>query len=188
MIRRDRLSRLIPDLIDALGDPKSIPVPTVPANDDDSARSVILDALIQLSADVPAPISAALFARYPAEATILMSHSSKSAAGPLLEILAQGKTDECWLAAGNLLTGGREPGTAASLLRQLRLEGTVSVSEFSGEIRLPDGVVGGCTGGVIGGVLFMNLCHARGLPGTVKYWLLTPIRPDVERKVSVRCG
>src|SRR5713101_7978671 len=64
LIRSDHIDSLTPQLVAALGDEDQLP----PGFE---ARLPIIDALIEIGAQVPAPIVNSLFSRYPAQALLL---------------------------------------------------------------------------------------------------------------------
>jgi hypothetical protein len=153
IIRRDHLDSLTPQLIDAIGNLDSWPAAGEDVNDEDRARFAILDALIELQADVHKSTVLALFSRYPAQALILALRSKSWSVEDAFDLLALAKANEYWLAIVNWLTTGTKPGVAAWLLREVRVKATIVVFEDDGPgpPPVPGGIAGGVLGGIIGG-------------------------------------
>jgi hypothetical protein len=113
-----------------------------------------LDALIETGAEVPSSIVAGLFSSYPAQALLLANRPGTWSTGLMFNLLTQAKSDECWLAIGNRLTTGVNPGVAAWLLRDLRITATIEVEDDLYRVRqIGEGIPGGAAGGVIGGII-----------------------------------
>jgi hypothetical protein len=121
----------------------------------------ILDALIQLEADVSAEALRPLFDRWPVQVLILLAHASEWRDDMLLSIL-ESTSGERWAAAANLLLVTRSPGLARYLLKDLRLKLMVSVRDSSsGELGAGFGGGSGCSG---------NLAYtAHGFPPLAEY-------------------
>jgi hypothetical protein len=122
LIRSDHLDSLTPQLVAALGDEDQPPSGF-------EARLAVIDALIEIGAQVPAPIVSSLFSRYPAQALLLANRPGTWSTTLMFDLLARAKSDECWLAIGNRLTTGVNPGVAAWLLRDLRVTATIEVED-----------------------------------------------------------
>ena len=141
LIRGDHIDSLTPQLLAALGDEDQPPSGF-------EARLALIDALIEIGAQVPAPIVSSLFSRYPAQALLLADRPGTWSTTLMFDLLARAKSDECWLAIGNRLTTGLNPGVAAWLLRDLRVTATIEVEDGGRRVRgvFPGGVIGGIIG------------------------------------------
>jgi len=138
-------TEVVPDLLPFL---ETLP-PTTTFKDKEQRTLValLLDALIQLHASVPATSVAPYFKQWPVQTRVLLGNAS----GPdpaLLDILRDtaGKSWEAWVATANLLLRSRPPGFAARLLDRVRLELMIHVFD-----RQLDGATEGMgSGGGIG--------------------------------------
>jgi hypothetical protein len=154
LIRSDHIEGLTPQLLAALGDPPQVDAERW--SEENRAQLAILDALIEIGASVPAVTVKALFSRYPAQALLLANRPGTWSPELMFGLLRLAKSDECWLAIGNRLTSGINPGVAAWLLRDLRVTASIEV-----EVQ---GIVGGVPGGIPGGVAG---CEFGGIIGPV---------------------
>jgi len=129
-ISRDRLEQRIPDLLDALGTYEaSSEASSSDWNDDDAALLEMLDALIQLNADVSPDSAGALYTKFPAPALVLLARSKDAATSVLLGIFdgAQSWQVMSWLAVADLLAASPPPGFAARLLKEISVHARVQV-------------------------------------------------------------
>ena len=105
---------------------------------------VLLDALIQLDAEVPAATLQTLYARYPEETVILLSRSPSDNQSTLFALMSETRPDRVrWLALGNLLSQMRVPGFVALLVREMQIRANISVFSDS---NTGIGWNGGCGG------------------------------------------
>src|SRR5215471_3000891 len=88
----------------------------------------ILDALVQLRAQVPADLLRSSLGRWPIATLVLLKDATGDPDAMLLERLRV-TTDSEWQAIGNLLLRSKPPGLAYRLLEGLRLELTVYVTD-----------------------------------------------------------
>ena len=101
-----------------------------PLADPSEARSftdVVMDALIQLNARVPARLLVPYHATRPVHTFILLSRASDRE-GPLLEMLPR-LSGLPWFAAANLLLQDRSYGLVEHLVRNVKLQLTVHVAD-----------------------------------------------------------
>jgi hypothetical protein len=145
LIRSDHIESLTPQLVVALGDADQ---PAVGLESE--ARLAVLDGLVEIGAEVPALTLRAFFSTYPAQVLLLANRPGTWSTTLMFDLLARANSDESWLAIGNRLTTGNNPGVAAWLLRDLRVTATIEVEDTSR--RVPGGFAGGVIGGVIGSV------------------------------------
>jgi hypothetical protein len=87
----------------------------------------VLDALIGLSATVPAGEARKLYPEFPAQSLIFLIRSPQPDDSALLDIARIAKANWNWLAAGNVLVENRAPGFAALLLARFTQHLTISV-------------------------------------------------------------
>jgi hypothetical protein len=131
------------------------------AEHDSASLDFPLDALIQIDAALPADLLGQIAERRPVEALILLSHADESADPVLLSLLDR-EQGVRWLAIANLLLVRTPAGFAAGLLRGIRLDATVTVSDEGNALS------GSGAGGGIGcGMLVM----APGMPPWPSYTL-----------------
>jgi len=110
-------------------------------------RRAVLDALIQLNAEVPAELLAPYEQSSRAEVIILLSRSPRANAAALLSLFVEEVPGAHWQAVGNLLAEARAVGFAARLLRHLKVKANVSVYDADGPHDIFGGGGGGCGGG-----------------------------------------
>jgi hypothetical protein len=146
LIGSDHIDSLTPQLVRALGD---VDQPTA-SSARQSARLAILDALIEIGAEIPTSTITGLFSRHPAQALLLANRPGTWSTTLMFDLLARANSDEYWLAIANRLTTGVNPGVGAWLLRDLHMTATIEV-EDTGR-RVPGGFAGGVIGGIIGSV------------------------------------
>lgn len=130
LVLRDRQMQLIPDLLKILSTYRPTSGPDAAAEKDrDDALSEVLDALIQLNADVPGPESAKIYSWFPNQSLILLARSRQNTTSTLLKIFQTERELFRWLAAGNLLLTRRAAGFAAAVLEGLIVQATVLVHD-----------------------------------------------------------
>jgi hypothetical protein len=105
--------------------------------------NVLLDALLQLNAALPAPLIDRFVADHPVQALALMA--SASGREPVLLDRLKTAQDMPWLAIANILLQDESQGLAVHLLGTLRLRLRITVTDDS------DAIVGGGAGGMAGG-------------------------------------
>jgi hypothetical protein len=119
-----RLSECTPDLLAALDAP-----PQGDRLEQHAMLAALLDAAVQLRADVPPGIVRRYWDQWPVQAAILFSYAkSPDRDAVLLELLRSARGLR-WHAAANMLLLTRAPGFAAHLLSELRLVMRVTVSD-----------------------------------------------------------
>lgn len=135
-IERDRQEEEVPQLLDALASYQaSTQAGSSGWSDEDSALLAVLDALIQLNADVSPDSAEALYAKFPVQALILLARSPEDARDALLRILDETQSRIDWLAAADLLATDPPAGFAARLLKQISIHATIQVlSPGQGEL------------------------------------------------------
>lgn len=145
---------MAPALVAALGDLNRLrglqPLPTANTIEDDEgkARLAILYALIQGHYPVPKEVSLALFARYPAQALILLYRDGCPDIATSLFVLRNSAADAAWLLAAECLAA---PAGTVELLQYLHVKGTVQVLDQE-KPNWRGGAMGGVLGGILGGV------------------------------------
>lgn len=98
------------------------------------ALRAVLDALIQLDAEVPAATLQTLYRHYPDEAVILLSNPSANNQATLLALLAETPAERVrWLALGNLLAQSGAQGFSALLLAGMEIDVRVRVFTTANE-------------------------------------------------------
>lgn len=148
LVLRDRITAQIPDLLSLAveynvlnGAPASLA-----ETDDHNAMLAVLDAMIQMNADVPADTAAKLYPEFQAQSMILLARSTGDTTPVLLQIFqTEAAHQGAWLAAGNLLVQRRPPGFAAAVLSKLTVRAQVWVTNGQG---FGSGQGGGIGGGV----------------------------------------
>jgi hypothetical protein len=126
---------------------------------------VVLDALVQLGAQVPVEVLRGALDRWPIPALILLDKATGDRDAVLLEHLGVTTGFE-WQAVGNLLLRSKPPGFAFRLLDGLRLQVTVYVTDQPNV---------GFGSGAGGGVEGCNLAFpAPGFPPLADYQFATP--------------
>ncbi|MGP0075997.1 MAG: hypothetical protein ACLPWF_29110 [Bryobacteraceae bacterium] len=119
-ILEQRLTSRIPDLVRILESPDS-------SSDADAAKFAVLDALIQLDAQVPLADLEPLIDRFPTDVFILASRSAEDATPLLLKLLDRPHNREAFIAIGNLLTPKRVPGFAKTAMKEFCQHATLYV-------------------------------------------------------------
>jgi hypothetical protein len=133
---------------------------------------VVLDALIQINANVPADQLLSLFDLYPDPLIILFSKHLTENTPTLLSLASKTQNDLYWLALGNLLSNARALGFAQQLLVDLEIEVRVSVRDDNLKTELfTDESGGGCGDGWVG--------ITEGIPPTGIYELTADHDSDV---------
>ena len=130
-----------------------------------AARDQALDALIQMEATIEPDLLPVLHEHRPAEALILAANAPEVPADFLLEILRT-KNGEQWFAAANMLLKTRPRGFAFAVLRDLKIEVTISITTHGNGL-------GGGRGGGSGGMGCGAAASAPGLPPWPSYDLTT---------------
>lgn len=102
-------------------------------------RRAALDSLIQMKAVIPSEKIAPLFKQLPDETLVLLSVASDKNQEVLLSLVEQTKGGIRWTMINNLLAETKAPGLAAILLRDLKIEALITVSE-SGTVGSGGGV------------------------------------------------
>lgn len=129
-VLRDRQSNQIPTLLSLIasyspisGDPAKI------ERDPHDAMLAILDAAIQLNAEVPAADAARLYPEFPAQSIILLSRSKEGTSRYLLAIFQDKATRQVdWLAAGDLLARRQSREFVSALLDGMVVHASISVT------------------------------------------------------------
>ena len=94
----------------------------------------VLDSLITLRISVPSDRLAPLYERFPAQTLIILARSPSENSEALLSIAEQPGSEVSWVAACNLLAESKAPGFASFLLRSLKIEVEIAVSEKGNRI------------------------------------------------------
>lgn len=149
---RDRRRQLLPQLT-ALAEgyvPRTGPFIGA-ARDEHNAMLGVLDALIQLNGSLSLDQAAALYAEFPTQSLIFLSHGQPAADTVLLDLFQ--KEDQqfgAWLAEGNLLMNRRPLGFAATVLRGYTVHANVQVADVGAVPALGGGYGGSCPSGAGG--------------------------------------
>jgi hypothetical protein len=164
-IGRDAQQQNVPQLLDALNKYQaSAQAASSDWADDDFAALVMLDALIELNADVPPDLALALYPKFRARALLLLTRSHHDAREALLGVMDGAKQRIEWLAAADLLAANPPPGFAARLLQNISpIHATIQVLS-PGEGLGGGGLAGDCMGPGAGG-------PRSGWPPVRIYWL-----------------
>jgi hypothetical protein len=94
------------------------------------AMLAVLDALIQMGANVPAADAQRIYAEFPVQSLILLSRAAEGNAPALMDIFENERREPAaWLAAGNLLLAQRAQGFAAAVLEGMTVHALVTVTE-----------------------------------------------------------
>jgi len=132
---------------------------------------VVADALIQLGAEVPAPVLQRLPDSLRTQRMILLTMAGRDAEPQLVAIVDR-ESGQRWFTAANVLVERRSPAIARLLLRGLRLNATLVISPggnvLGGQVGSTLGTVGDGAGGVAQGfppVAWYRFSSAR--PGAV---------------------
>jgi hypothetical protein len=174
-IGRDRQEQDIPDLLGALESyQSSAQAESSDWTDNDSALLVVLDTLIQLNADVSPNSAAAVYAKFPVPALVLLARSRDDARGALLRIFDGTKSwaEMNWLTVADLLAANPPTGFAARLLKELSIQATIQVLS-PGQRGVGAGIGGDCAGSLGDGPL-------RGWPPVGAYRLAAHPGPGSE--------
>jgi hypothetical protein len=129
-----------------------------PLSDEDRMRLTILHALIERRSPVPDDVGLALFARYPAEAAVVLYQTRCPQTATSIYVREHAQSDAIWLTAAQCLAG--QPGGPADLLRDMQ-KIQVTVWDRKENFR----------SGVIGGILGVGQDLARGWPPYSAYTL-----------------
>ena len=104
--------------------------PPIGLDEERAVVDVVMDALIQLNARVPARLVVPYVQRRPVQAFVLLSRASDRE-GVLLELLPQ-LSGMPWFAAANILLEDRSAGLAEHLIRTVKLRLTVHLTDTEG--------------------------------------------------------
>jgi len=88
-----------------------------------------LDSLIRLRVSAPSDSLMPLYERFPDETLIILARSPSENGDALLSIAEQPGREVCWVAACNLLAETKAPGFAAYLLKRVKINVEIVVSE-----------------------------------------------------------
>jgi hypothetical protein len=164
---RNDLKDLAPALAELLADPNL----AAGGWQESAVRQSALDALIRLDAERDADTLLPLYPTSPDEVLILLARSPQKNREALLSLFNDDMTTARWLAAGNLLAATRAPGFAARLLKGLKIEASVLVSDREIGGGYGGGCGGGCGCGVDGSV-------PQGFPPVSHYTLVARAERD----------
>ncbi len=120
---------------DVNGWPANFWTATPARQDRHDAMLAVLDAVIQLHAEISVSDGAKLYPEFPGHSLILLSRAGRDADSFLLEIFRNDRKQRAgWLAAGNLLVDNRVPGFAAAVLGVMTVHAKIIVlpSDMSG--------------------------------------------------------
>ena len=131
--------------------------------------SCALDSLIQLDAAIPPDMLQPIFdLHHRAAAIILASNSVQGLEPNLLKLMDENLSDAEWLAIGNTLSEAKAPGFAASLLREIKIEVSVFVTDDPSAGYGIGGDFGSGSSNCGGGIRMPD-----GFPPVAYYWLTT---------------
>ena len=145
--------------------------PVTPSSQERAFIGVVMDALIQLEARVPARLLVRYVGNRPVQTFVLLA-SATDREGALLELLPR-LTGIPWFAAANMLFEDRSPGLVEHLVRTVSLQLTVHVADRESVVF---GIVGG---GVSVGVACGIGQAAPGYPPHAEYRFEFGPRPGV---------
>ena len=148
LVLRDQRTELVPVLLSIVSTYNTSKLSSVDqSRDEQDAMFPVLDALIELSIQVPAADAARLFPEFPAQSMILLSRFPAGAQKELLDIFRTTENQPgAWLAAGNLLAMQSAPGFAAVLLGGMTVHVVVTITD-PGMGAMGRGEGGSCAGG-----------------------------------------
>lgn len=129
-VLRDRQTNQLPTLLSLIASYNPVSgEPTKIERDPHDAMLAILDAAIQLNAEVPAADAAKLYPEFPAQSMILLSNAKEGASRYLLAIFQDKATRQVdWLAAGDLLARGQSREFVSALLGSMVVHASISVT------------------------------------------------------------
>jgi hypothetical protein len=132
----------------------------------------MLDALIQLRAQLDEPVLASIMKGFPPEAVVLMLQDPHVSPSLLAEVRPSRSGSAEWVALSNALVAMRAPGFAATLLSEVQFTHGVWLSD-SGDAP----VGGGMAGSILGGIPLFKV--PAGFPPVTRYRLTSqPARDD----------
>lgn len=149
-VLRDHQTDQVPTLLSLVAAYEPIPgEPTSLNRDTHDAMLAILDAVIQLNAQVPAADAAKLYPEFPAQSVILLSRSRDNVSSHLLDIFEDQRSGlGAWLAAGDLLASNSALGFAAAVLDSMTIHASVAVT-MPGQKPNGQGVAGDKFGNIL---------------------------------------
>jgi hypothetical protein len=133
---RDRREELLPQLLALMGAHRVASGPPGPGDynkhtpeyENHTAMLGVLDAVIQMDANVPPKEAARLYPEFPVQALILLDRWGPTASSSLLDIFRKENAHTlAWIAAGDILVKQRPTGFAAIVLGGLTVNAQVSV-------------------------------------------------------------
>ena len=131
IVLRDRHTEAIPDLLEMLAQFQIVEEPVSQTDiDQRDAMLGVLDALIQLVAQVPVGDAQRIYAELPVQSLILLSRSQEDAVPALLAIFkSERRWPAAWLAAGAMLLERRADGFAAAVIGNMTVHAEVVITE-----------------------------------------------------------
>lgn len=135
-----------------------------PQNEIGFVHRAALDTLIQLGVTVPGDKLMPLYNKCPNEVVILLARAPQENQQAILSIAQQAQGQVYWLAACNLLTESKAPGFAAWLIKELKIDVQITVSDDKND----EGGTGG-ESGTFG--IGATLTEIDGFPPTALYIL-----------------
>jgi hypothetical protein len=148
---RDRREELLPQLL-ALTEAHRVESPPGPGDynkhtqeyDNHTAMLGVLDAIIEMDANVPPKEAARLYPEFPVQTLILLDRWGPTASTVLLDIFRKENAHTfAWIAAGDILAKQRPAGFAAIVLGGLTVKARVSIVDKGSE-PYRGGVAGSC--------------------------------------------
>lgn len=201
LVLRDRLTERVPDLLALLQDYQvNESAATLSEVDGHDAMLAVLDALIQMRADVPVETAAKLYPEFRAQSMILLARANGDATEPLLRIFRTEQTfDGEWAAAGNLLATRRPSGLAAVVLSGLTVRANILVTT-NGAMGMGGSFV--CGGGIDEpgshpnwpevGTYSMSACDRENgvvlAPGTHPAFYIRSVNSQYHAELTYRCS
>jgi hypothetical protein len=148
VVLRDRRTEAIPDLLAMVaGFPVVEEVATQTDVDQHDAMLGVLDALIQLGAQVPAGDAQRLYPEFPVQSLILLTRSQEDTTPAFLQIFkSERRWPAAWLVAGALLVERRAEGFPQAVVEGMTVHALVMVTEAGSGSRLGGGSMC-CLGG-----------------------------------------
>jgi hypothetical protein len=107
----------------------------------------LLDALIQMRAQLDEPVLASIMKGFPPEAVVLMLRNPHVSSSLLAEVRPSCSGSAEWVALSNTLAAMRAPGYAAMLFSEVQFTHGVWLSD-SGDAPVGDGMAGSILGGI----------------------------------------
>jgi len=151
-ISRDRRQQNVPQLIDTLSAYQASPQAASSGwSEDDQAAFAVLDALIQLQAEISPDSAEALYPKFPVAALALIAQSHADTSEALMRILNSTESWGLlnWLTIADLLAANPPPGFAVRLLRNISIHARVQVLS-PGQGFPGVGIAGDCAGSTEG--------------------------------------